>query len=106
MTTPGDALPLLDAVVTWTLPPEDWAVVAEILEDLEIAHRGQDAAAWQAAMADLGPHGPRRATRIGSAMPTGIPAPVLERRNVLVHALGGAARGERPDRRPVKGQSA
>ncbi|TDO38025.1 CATRA system-associated protein [Paractinoplanes brasiliensis] len=110
-----EALTVLTDMSTWTLPPDRWELVTEILDEFLEACHGQDTEACEAAVADLSPHGPVRVTRIGAAPPTGIPQPVLDRRNVLVHALSGrpavppetlsapageAPRGpERPDRR-------
>jgi hypothetical protein len=61
-----------------------------ILDRLAGALGAGDTAGFRAAVADLELSGPVRALRIGAADTDGIPEPVLDRRNTMLHRLGGA----------------
>jgi hypothetical protein len=83
----GDALDVLQDLVLWQLVPERWAQVGGILDRIISALATRDVEELHDAVADLELNGPVRALRIGSTGETGIPEPILERRNTLVHAL-------------------
>lgn len=85
--TVGDALDVLQDLVLWELAPERWEHVGVVLGHITTALAGREAEALRDAVADLELSGPVRALRIGSADEHGIPEPVLELRNTLVHRL-------------------
>jgi CATRA-associated small protein len=85
--TVGDALDVLQDLVLWELAPQRWAQVEQILDRIAQALGARDAEDLRDAIADLELSGPVRVLRIGSAGVGGIPEPVLDRRNSLVHAL-------------------
>ena len=81
------ALGALRDLDRWEFPAPWWDLVGETLDQLAGAYADGDTEELWAAAADLLPVGPVRATRLGSTVPIGIPGPVLERRDVLVHTL-------------------
>ncbi|WP_305785579.1 CATRA system-associated protein [Symbioplanes lichenis] len=85
--TVGDALDVLQDLVLWQLVPDRWSQVDRLLGRIAAAFAAGDADEVRAAVAYLELSGPVRALRIGTAGVDGIPEPVLERRNTLVHAL-------------------
>ena len=85
--TVGDALDLLQDLVLWELVPGRWEQVGAILDRITAALTTHDAEQLRDAVADLELSGPVRALRIGSTGERGIPEPVLDRRNTLVHTL-------------------
>ncbi len=85
--TVGDALDVLQEIVLWELLPERWEQVGRILDRITAALAANDVEDLRDAVADLELTGPVRALRIGGTGERGIPEPVLERRNTLVHAL-------------------
>jgi hypothetical protein len=85
--TVDDALDVLQDLVLWELVPERWARVDSIIDRITVALAARDAGDLRDAVADLELSGPIRALRIGSTGERGIPEPVLDRRNSLVHAL-------------------
>lgn len=82
-----DALGMLQEIVLWELPPQRWEQVAQLLDRIAAAHAARDAEKLRAAVVELELYGPTRIVRIGSTR-SGIPEPVLDRQNTLVHALG------------------
>jgi hypothetical protein len=100
--TVDDALDVLQDLASWELAPQRWEQVARILERIAAAAAARDAEDLRGAVADLELSGPVRALRIGGAGASGIPEPVLDRRNTLVHALSqerspGSATGPAPE---------
>ncbi len=87
-----DAVDVLQDLVLWEMAPQRWDRVAEILERIAVASVTLDAGALREAVLELELSGPVRINRIGSKTVTGIPQPVLERRNTLVHALTSQGR--------------
>ncbi|GIM66958.1 CATRA system-associated protein [Actinoplanes auranticolor] len=85
--TVGDALDVVQDLAFWELPPEGWEGVGAILDRIGSALATRDLESLAEAVADLELSAPSRALRIGSRVERGIPEPVLERRNTLVHAL-------------------
>jgi len=85
--TVDDALDVLQDLVLWELAPRRWEQVGEILDRITAALAAHDADDLREALAHL-ELSPVRALRIGSAGTTGIPQPVLDRRNTLVYRLG------------------
>jgi hypothetical protein len=85
--TVGDALDVLQDLVLWELAPPRWAQVERILDRIATALAARDAEDLRDAIADLELSGPVRALLIGRDGMGGIPEPVLDRRNELVHAL-------------------
>jgi hypothetical protein len=107
--TVDDALDVLQDLVLWELAPQRWEQVGEILERITAALAARDADDLREAVADLELSGPVRALRIGSASTGGIPEPVFDRRNTLVHSLSNeqsrrsattpeGGRGDKPPR--------
>ncbi|MFF0659276.1 CATRA system-associated protein [Micromonospora tulbaghiae] len=112
--TISDALDLLQDMVLWDLVPERWEHIGLLLSRLEVALATGEADEARDVVVQLELSGPVRANRIGSAEKSGIPEPILERRNTLVHSLTGerdlqsrdqqdtsrtgVGRGDRPDR--------
>ncbi|MBB5829046.1 CATRA system-associated protein [Micromonospora carbonacea] len=112
--TIGDALDLLQDMVLWELVPERWEHIEILLSRLEVALATGEADEVRDVVVELELSGPVRAHRIGSAEKGGMPEPVLDRRNTLVHSLTGdphrqsreqqdtpptrGDRGDRPDR--------
>jgi len=82
-----DALDVLKDVTVWELTRTRWEEVAQLLEQIADAHAAGRDDDLRAAVAALELSGPTRAFRIGGSDISGIPEPVLERRNWLVHAL-------------------
>ncbi|MEV7628708.1 CATRA system-associated protein [Actinoplanes sp. NPDC089786] len=85
--TVDDALDVLRDIVLWELTPQRWEQVTLILGRLADALAAGDPEELRDAVADLELSGPTRALRIGGTETGGIPEPVLERRNTLVHSL-------------------
>lgn len=85
--TVQDAVAVLQQVIMWEHTPRKWALVDSAVQALADAFETGDAEAVRAAVATLDRLGPARILRIGSSTATGIPAPVLDRRNTLVHRL-------------------
>jgi hypothetical protein len=85
--TLGDALDVLQDLVLWELVPQRWEQVEQLLDRMQVAIASRDAGDLRDAVADLELSGPVRVSLIGSTPIRGIPEPVLERRNSLVHAL-------------------
>jgi hypothetical protein len=83
----ADALEALRKMEDWRLTAPRWELIGEVLDELAEAYATGDPGDLLAAVADLQPTSPVRATRLGSAVVTGAPGPVLDRRNVLIHAL-------------------
>jgi hypothetical protein len=88
--TVADALDVLEDLAEWQLAAPRWERVHGILDRLAGALGAGDTAGVRAAVADLELSGPVRALRIGTADTDGIPEPVLDRRNTMLHQLGGA----------------
>ncbi|WP_431917799.1 CATRA system-associated protein [Nonomuraea jabiensis] len=88
----ADALDVLNDLPDWELAPARWERVHDILGAFETALHSRDSDAAQEAIADLELSGPVRATRIGTALLTSAPQEVRDRRNRLVHSLGGNVR--------------
>jgi hypothetical protein len=82
-----DALDVLQDLSSWELAPHRWEQVARILERIAAAAATHDGEDLRGAVADLELSGPVRALRIGGAGASGIPEPVLDRLNTLVHTL-------------------
>src|SRR5262245_22139687 len=89
--TVNDALGVLGDLPLWQLSPPRWAQVGQTLDQLATAYLTGDVYGFRDAVADLELSGPVRALRIGSTQATGIPEPVLERRNSMVYELTTAA---------------
>ena len=85
--TVDDALDVLQDLVLWELVPERWELVDRLLGRIGAAFVAGDADELREAVADLELSGPVRALRIGGTTVQGIPEPVLDRRNTLVHTL-------------------
>ncbi|MFF5295257.1 CATRA system-associated protein [Paractinoplanes globisporus] len=85
--TVQDAVNALQDIVLWTLTPQRWEHVAALLERIDTAYATRDAGELRNAVAELELSGPVRIMRIGSTTATGVPQPVLDRRNTLVHSL-------------------
>jgi hypothetical protein len=85
--TVGDALDVVQDLELWKLPPDGWERVTAILDRVAAALATRDLDSLADAVADLELSAPDRVLRIGSRVERGIPEPVLERRNTLVHAL-------------------
>ncbi|GAB2606759.1 hypothetical protein Aab01nite_01940 [Paractinoplanes abujensis] len=85
--TVQDAVAVLQHLVMWTHGPQRWEEVDLAMVELRAAFEAGDADAVRAAIAELDRLGPDRILRIGSRTATGIPTPVLDRRNTLVHWL-------------------
>lgn len=86
--TVDDALDVLQDIVLWELTGPRWQQVEQILERIGTALAVGDPAALRDAVADLELSGPTRTLRIGGTGTRGIPEPVFDRRNTLVHSLG------------------
>jgi hypothetical protein len=86
--TVDDALDVLQDIVLWELTAPRWEQVGQILDRLGAAIAVADREGLRAAVADLELSGPTRALRIGGTGTRGIPEPVFDRRNNLVHSLG------------------
>lgn len=85
--TVDDALDVLHDLVLWELVPERWAQVDRLLARIAAAFAAGDADELRQTLADLELSGPVRALRIGGTAVNGVPEPVLDRRNNLVHTL-------------------
>lgn len=85
--TVGDALDVVHDLALWELGPESWQQIEVLLGRVATALARYDAEGLADAVDGLEDHRPPRITRIGSTGRRGIPEPVLERRNTLVHAL-------------------
>lgn len=85
--TVADALAVMDELTLWKLPPDRWQQVDELLAAVTAAFAAGDPAELRDTVEHLAAYGSYRALRIGSSMPDGIPEPVLDRRNTLVHIL-------------------
>jgi hypothetical protein len=85
--TVDDALDVLQDLVLWELVPERWDQVDHLLTRIAQAFAAGDADELRQTLADLELSGPVRALRIGGTPVNGIPEPVLDRRNTLVHNL-------------------
>ncbi|GAA4588571.1 hypothetical protein BJY16_008604 [Actinoplanes octamycinicus] len=85
----AEAVDLLSDLVLYTLVPERWERVSEVLRRVGTALDTGDLDELRDATADLEIYGPERILRIGSTDKVGIPPRVLERRNELVHRLTG-----------------
>ena len=83
----GDALDVLRDLLWWELVPARWERVDRLLVRIAAAFAAGDATELREAVADLELSGPVKAIRIGSTAVAGIPEPVLDRRNTLVHTL-------------------
>jgi hypothetical protein len=94
--TVTEATDVLGELAEWQLPAPHWERVQVLLGRLTRAWQRADPGGFRAAVADLESCRPGRALRIGSAGTDGVPEPVLDRRNTLLHKLGG----DRP-RRPA-----
>lgn len=90
----ADALDVLEDLPEWELAPARWERVRDILDSLEAALRARDREAAQEAIADLELSGPVRVTRIGTKPTVPAPEEVRDRRNRLVHSIGGDARSD------------
>jgi hypothetical protein len=93
--TAQDAVDVLRDLVLWEMTAQRWEHVAEILRRIDTALTAGDADELREAVAELELSGPVRILRIGSKTVTGIPQPVLDRRNTLVHALTAGRSDER-----------
>ncbi|GID27878.1 CATRA system-associated protein [Paractinoplanes brasiliensis] len=101
--TVQDAVAVLRDVAEWHHTPQKWAQVELAMGALDDAVGTGDAEAVRAAVGEINRLGPKRILRIGSTTATGIPAPVLDRRDTLVHRLThsrdeGDGRGRRRSR--------
>ncbi|MFG2062699.1 CATRA system-associated protein [Micromonospora sp. NPDC048871] len=112
--TVGDALYLLQDIVLWELIPERWEHIGSLLSRLSATLDTGEVDQAREVLIELELSGPVRANRIGQTETRGIPEPLLERRNTLVHSLTAeqdrqsgkqqdgsrteAGRGDRPDR--------
>ena len=85
--TVGDALDVARDLVLWELGSEQWERVGVILDRIGAALATGDPGGFSDALVELELSAPGRIVRIGSRAGRGIPEPVLERRNTLVHAL-------------------
>lgn len=85
--TVQDAIDVLQDLVLWELTAQRWEHAARILDRIAAALSARDVEELRDAVAELELSGPVRLSRIGSALKTGIPQPVFDRRNTLVHAL-------------------
>jgi hypothetical protein len=85
--TVQDAIDVLQDLVLWEMTAPRWEHVAEILARIEAAFVHGDADELREAVAELENSEPVRILPIGSKTVTGIPQPVLDRRNSLVHTL-------------------
>jgi hypothetical protein len=98
-----DARDALDYMAEWEMTTELWEQVAEVLRRIEKAFANDDRRALRDAVADLELCNPSRVVPIGAKPPTGIPQPLLERRNTLVHRLTpGPSAGDDVERRPPR----
>jgi CATRA-associated small protein len=98
-----DALDALDYMADWEMTTDLWEQVAEILRRIETAFADGDRRALREAAADLELCNPSRVVPIGAKPPTGIPQPLLERRNTLVHRLTPRpSSGDDLERRPPR----
>jgi len=97
--TVQDAVDVLRDLVLWEMTSQRWAHVEEVLRRIGAALAARDGRELREAVAELEISGPVRMLRIGSKPAEGIPAPVLDRRNVLVHSLTADERPE-DDRGP------
>lgn len=95
--TVEDAVEVLEDLVLWELAPQRWAHVAEVLGWIDVAWAAGDGEGLRRAVAALIVSGPVRMMRIGSKNATGIPQPVLDRRNKLVHSLTTSRTPEPPE---------
>ncbi|MEU6021934.1 CATRA system-associated protein [Micromonospora sp. NPDC047134] len=112
--TVDDALHVLQDIVLWELIPERWEHIGSLLSRLSATLDTGEVDQAREALIELELSGPVRANRIGQTETKGIPEPLLERRNTLVHRLTAeqdrqsgkqqdgsrteAGRGDRPDR--------
>jgi hypothetical protein len=85
--TVQDAVDVLQDLVRWEMTAPRWEHVAELLTRIDAAFARDDAGELRAAVAELEDSEPVRIVPIGSKPATGIPQPVLDRRNTLVHTL-------------------
>ncbi|MEU4222384.1 CATRA system-associated protein [Actinoplanes sp. NPDC026623] len=92
--TLGDALDVLRDVVLWELTPQRWDQVGRLIGQISAAYAGSDPDGVREAIADLELNGPVRALRIGTTTVTGVPEPVLDRCNELVHTLVAERAGQ------------
>ncbi|WP_238009095.1 CATRA system-associated protein [Dactylosporangium sp. AC04546] len=99
--TVEDLLDVLQDVVLWRLTEHRWMLVQQALDDVAVALAATDPADLRDALVSLQLSGPVRALRIGSVDTVGVPDPVLDRQNTLVHALvelrGPRSRGPAAD---------
>ncbi len=93
----ADALDVLDDLREWQLAPARWERVRDALDRLESALLSRDFEATWKAVAELELAGPVRVTRIGTNLLTSAPPEVRDRRNRLVHSLGGDAHPDREE---------
>jgi hypothetical protein len=86
-----DALGVLTEMLVWQLPPDRWAAIGHIIDDIEPALRTGDGSVIKAAVAELDLMSPVRITEIGTEPTVPPPPRIRERTNQLVHALGTTA---------------
>ncbi|MEV5822393.1 CATRA system-associated protein [Micromonospora harpali] len=102
-----DLVSMLREAQGWRLTDGKWQEVGRLVEDVEKALAGGDAAALRRLTDTLEVAGEVRITRIGAAStPQPVPPPIRDRLNRLVHQLSppsggraGGAAGDRPSRR-------
>ncbi|MFY1659699.1 CATRA system-associated protein [Micromonospora sp. WMMD1274] len=97
--TAQDAVDVLQDLVLWEMTAQRWEHIAEILRRIERAWDTGEAIELRDAITDLEINGPVRIMRIGSKTVTGIPKPVLDQRNTLVHKLTSETRNTPEDER-------
>ncbi|GIF23187.1 hypothetical protein BJ973_000457 [Actinoplanes tereljensis] len=85
--TVQDAVDVLQDLVLWEMSTQRWEHVAAILGRIDAALGARDADELRQAVAELEISGPVRILRIGGKTVTGVPQPVLDLRNTLVHKL-------------------
>jgi hypothetical protein len=94
-----DAIVVLQDMVLWQMAPPRWTKIAGKLDRLDAALAAGDPVVLRQAVTDLQISGPVRITRIGTKTVTGVPKPVLDLRNTLVHKLTAEARSAPEDGR-------
>ncbi|MEU4690979.1 CATRA system-associated protein [Actinoplanes sp. NPDC023714] len=95
--TAGDALAVLEDLALWIVTPGRWERIDGLLARMQDALSTGDPAGLAGIVAQLELCAPSRITPIGADGARGIPEPVLERQNRLVHALTPDRGADRPD---------
>jgi len=86
----ADAVDVLTDALQWRLTEARWTAVGPVVDALAAAVRAGDAAATEAAVAELELLGPVRATPIGAEPMVPTPERVRDEINELVHELDDA----------------